>query len=211
MIYTKITAGNSAYSLYVKDGCYKVIMSEKAKWNFGAYPFVTSGQCSLAGIIDGGFAFAMPEKNYGICKPYSTKSGGGPFPTEYFGDMDNNLREKGSEFGATTGRNRRTGALDLPALNYSIEKGGITNLIFTKLDILNGHKSIKVCTAYDKPMYCGSDLMTAKPTYIDLPGWEDAKNIEQIKPFISYVESFTGLTIEYVSSGVNPEDMVKLK
>ena len=180
-------------------------------YNFAAYPYCTSGQCSIAGIIDGGFAFAMPEKNYGICKPYLTKSGNGPMPTEYGEEESKLLREKGEERGNTTGRDRRIGALDLPSLMYSIEKGGLNSLIFSKLDILNGHKTIKVCTAYDKPMYCGSDLMTVKPTYIDLPGWEDAKNIEQIKPFISYVESFTGLTIEYVSSGVNPEDMVKLK
>lgn len=179
-------------------------------YNFSAYPFCTSGECSLGGIYNAGFAFAPPEIVYGIFKAYSTKVGEGPFPTEYFDDAANKIRKIGNEIGATTKRPRRIGALDLPALKYSVIKGGINSLVMTKLDVLNGESTIKICTGYEKPIYSGSDFFTAKPIYIDLPGWKDSKNLEEIKPLIQYVEKYIGISISYISTGVNPEDLIKL-
>ncbi|CAN5950674.1 unnamed protein product, partial [Sphagnum jensenii] len=102
--------------------------------NHGSYPYVSCGDCTVAGIYSSGFGFVPPEKVYGVGKAYVTKVGEGPFPTEIFGKEAEELRKIGGEYGATTGRPRRVGWLDLPALRYSIIKGGITHLIITKLD-----------------------------------------------------------------------------
>lgn len=181
--------------------------------NFGNYPFVTSGECGLGGIYNAGFAFAPPSKVYGIAKGgYMTKAGGGvsKFTTELTEEESTFLRERGGEIGATTKRPRRIGAMDFPALKYSIIKGGITTLILTKLDVLNGIEKIKVCYDYGKSVVSGADFEDATPYYVDLPGWKDARDIEQIKPFIKHVEQFTGIPVEYVSVGVNDEDMIHL-
>ncbi len=180
-------------------------------YNFGTYPYVTSGESTLGGIFNAGFAFAMPSKVIGVCKPYVTKVGEGPFPTEYLGEEAEKIRQKGLEFGSTTGRPRRIGALDLPALKYSIIKGGITCLAISKLDILDGEQNIKICVNYDRPLYSGSDLRDNKPQYIEFPGWNNSKNLSQIKPFLSLIENYVNIPVEYVSTGVNPQDMFEIK
>jgi adenylosuccinate synthase len=181
-------------------------------FNFGNYPFVTSGECGLGGIYNAGFAFAAPTKVYGIAKPYVTKAGGGigKFTTEMSEQEASVLRERGGEIGATTGRPRRIGYMDLPALKYSAIKGGITHLIFTKLDILNGMEKIKVCYDYGKSVVCGNDFEDATPYYVELPGWKDAKDVEQIQPFIKHVQDYMGIPVAYVSTGVNEDDMIDL-
>ncbi len=180
--------------------------------NFGNYPFITSGDCGLGGIYNAGFAFAPPKKIYGIAKPYLTKAGGGvgKFITELPEKEAERIRELGSEVGATTSRPRRIGALDLPALKYSIIKGGITHLILTKLDIMNGWEKIKVCYDYGISVFSGNDFENAKPHYADLPGWKDARDLGQIKPFLKHIEDYVNVPIEFVSIGVNDEDMIDL-
>ncbi len=181
--------------------------------NFGTYPFVTSGDCGLGGIFNAGFAFAPPTKVYGIAKGgYITKSGGGigGFPTELPEEEARIIREKGGEIGATTKRPRRIGALDLPALKYSIIKGGITHLILTKLDIMNGQETIKTCYDYGKSIFSGNDFEGVTPHYTNLPGWQDAKDLKQIQPFIKHIEDYTGISVEYISAGVNNDDMIHL-
>lgn len=180
--------------------------------NFGDYPFVTSGECGLGGIYNAGFAFAPPTKVYGVAKPYVTKAGGGKsrFVTELSDEESAILRELGGEIGATTGRPRRIGALDLPALRYSVIKGGITHLIMSKLDIMNGIPEIKTCYDYGTSIWCGQDWGEATPHYIMLPGWKDARDIEQIMPFIQHIEQYLGIPVEYVSVGTSNKDMIKL-
>lgn len=185
------------------------------EYNHGNYPYVTSGECSLGGIFNAGFAFCAPNKVYGVCKPYITKvdGGAGKFLTELPEERAKIIREIGKERGATTGRDRRIGALDLVALKYAVIKGGITNLAMTKMDVLNGDRSVMTCTAYEglDMMYSGNDMMDAKPVYLDLPGWKDAKDTLQTKSFLEYVEKFVGVPIDLISTGVNREDIIDIK
>jgi len=179
--------------------------------NFGTYPYVTSGDCSINSIFNSGFGFAMPKEVYGVLKVYGTRVGEGPFPTELFGKEANDLRVMGSEFGATTGRPRRVGWLDLPALKYVVNKSNITNLIISKFDILTGMKSIKMCNRYEKYPVSGADFFNAAPSYIDVPGWQDHKQIDQLMPFIKTIEEYTNRPVSYISHGVSPKDIVALK
>ena len=175
--------------------------------NFGTYPYVTSGGCGINGIINSGFSQFLPSKIYGITKCYCTRVGEGPFPTEIFGEEAENLRKLGNEYGSTTGRPRRIGWLDLPALNYACKKGGITNLIVTKFDILNGMKTVSVCHKYDKTPVCGADFFAARPEYIKMDGWKDAKDISQLKNFLLFIEDHVELPISYVSCGTGDKDI----
>ena len=174
------------------------------------YPFVTSSDCTVSGIYSSVFHFVKLDHVYGVGKPYFTKSGNGRLITEMPEKEAEIIRERGSEKGATTGRNRRIGYLDLPLAEYCIKKSGITDLIFSKLDIMNEMKEIKVCNIYDKPVYSAGDFKDVVPYYINLRGWNDGKNIEEISPFLNYVKRSLGTHIAYVSAGVNDEDVIKL-
>jgi len=178
--------------------------------NAGAYPYVSCGDGTLAGIHSSGYSFIAPQKVYGVLKAYSTKVGAGPYPTEYFDDEAEQLRKLGKEYGAVSGRPRRVGALDLPALRYAIKRGGLTHLIVTKFDILNGSEFVKVCIEYENgDLVSGGGLATAKPIYTNVRGWQDASDPNQIKHFINLIEENVGVNVEYVSSGVGPEDFRK--
>jgi adenylosuccinate synthase len=177
--------------------------------NHGTYPYVSCGDATVAGIYAAGFSFAPPQKVYGVAKAYSTKVGEGPFPTEIYGDEANALRERGHEYGATTGRPRRVGWLDLPALKYACDKGGVTNLIITKFDILNGMKEVPVCTSYKKDPVCSADFFTTEPNYSKIIGWQDAANKEQLKPFINKIENYTERKVNFISCGIGPNDIMQ--
>lgn len=176
--------------------------------NHGIYPYVSCSDATIGGIYGSGFAFARPERVYGVAKCYTTKVGEGPFPTEIHGKEADDLRKRGNEFGATTGRPRRVGWLDLPALDYACQKGGITHLILTKFDILNGMDRVKVCVAYDEPPTSSHDFFEAVPQYITVPGWEDSKDHDQLAPFIKQVERATHCDVSYVSTGTDGKDIV---
>lgn len=178
--------------------------------NHGTYPFVTSSDCTVSGISSAGFGFIKLDEVYGICKAYNTRVGNGPFPTELYDEEAELLRQKGSEFGSTTGRPRRVGWMDLPAIRYAAVKGGITSLVIAKLDILNGQSQVPVCYAYDKEPVCGSDFFDAVPKYTYINGWNDAKDLNQIRHFIDFVEHQTNLPVKYVSCGTAPEDLLTL-
>lgn len=177
--------------------------------NHGTYPYVSCSDCTVAGIYAGGFHFAPPDTVYGVAKCYTTKVGEGPFPTEIIGKEADELRERGHEYGATTGRPRKVGWIDLPALNYACRKGGIHELILTKFDILNGMDQVNVCAAYDKPITCSKDFFSAKPQYITVPGWKDASVKEQLKPFIKIVEQISDRNVSHISFGTESKDMVR--
>ena len=189
--------------------------------DFGSYPFVTSSNTICAGACTGlGIAPSAIGKVIGISKAYCTRVGSGPFPTELH-DADGDLmRKEGNEFGATTGRPRRCGWLDLPALKYSIMINGVTHLVLTKADVLNVFDEIKVCTHYkvngeltpDMPF----DITNAEPVYKTLPGWkEGAAGMENamempkaLEDYIAYLENELQVPIWIVSLGPDREQTI---
>jgi len=180
--------------------------------DFGTYPFVTSSSCMAHGVSSVGFSTFELDNVYGVLKAYTTRVGEGPFPTEIFGDEAEVLRQKGGEYGATTGRPRRIGWLDLSALRYAKIRSGLTGLVITKADVLNGIEKIKVCTKYSikeeiKDIPSSSyDFFVAKPIYEELDGWSDTNDINFLK-FISFIEEKTEIDIDYISYGPKTEEM----
>ncbi len=203
---------------YLKEG--KRVLAEGAQGtlldlDFGSYPFVTSSNTIAAGAFTGlGVAPARTGRVFGIAKAYCTRVGSGPFPTELFDETGELLRRKGAEFGATTGRPRRCGWLDLVALKYAVMLNGVTDIVLTKADVLSGFDTIKVCTGYriageitDKmPFY---DRKEIEPVYQDFEGWKEEisllKNYDELpasfKEYIHFIEKETGVTISIVSVG----------
>lgn len=179
--------------------------------NHGIYPYVSCGDATIGGIYASGFGFAKIDKVYGIAKVYATKVGTGPFPTEVQGKLADDLRIHGNEFGSTTGRPRRIGWLDIPALRYACQKGNITDLILTKFDILDGMEQVPVCVSYDgtQPV-CPSDFFHAKPTYENVQGWNDCFIDSQLEPFISKVEHHSGVSVSHISCGTGEHDIRRL-
>jgi adenylosuccinate synthase len=193
----------------------------------GTYPYVTSSN-TVAGqaCVGCGVGPTRIDNVIGISKAYSTRVGGGPFPTELKDDIGERLRAFGGEYGATTGRPRRCGWLDLVALRYSIRLSAITHLAITKLDVLSGFETIKVATAYK----AGGKVIENMPANLDtyekielvydeLPGWEDS--ISQIKSindlpkncrsYIAYIEERLGVKAVIISVGPKREETIVLK
>jgi adenylosuccinate synthase len=184
--------------------------------DFGSYPFVTSSNTITAGACTGlGVAPNNIGEVYGIFKAYCTRVGSGPFPTELFDETGDQLRKIGHEFGATTGRPRRCGWIDLPALKYANMINGVTQLIMTKADVLSSFDTIKVCTHYS---YKGEtidflpyDVLDEEitPIYKELPGWSEdltgLNSIDQIpaalNEYIEYLEKELATPITIVSVG----------
>jgi adenylosuccinate synthase len=204
---------------FLQEG--KSILAEGAQGSlldvdFGSYPFVTSSHTITAGTCIGlGLAPSRIGEVYGIFKAYCTRVGSGPFPTELHDAVGEELRKKGNEFGATTGRPRRCGWLDLPALKYAIMLNGVTQLIMMKSDVLSGFEKIKVCTHYK---YRGQiidhvpyDVVNEpiEPVYEELNGWQedltgvtDAEQLPMaLQRYIEYIESATGLPVTIISVG----------
>lgn len=185
--------------------------------NYGNYPYVTSSSPTSAGVCTG--AGVSPKKLdviIGIAKAYSTRVGEGPFVCELFDDMGDELRNKGFEFGATTGRPRRCGWLDVNVVRHAAMINGLTDLVITKLDILSGIKTIKMCVAYDidgkRYDYIPSnveDLAKAKPIYEEFDGWSEdistMKSYEELpenaKRYLARIEELTKTRISMVSVG----------
>ncbi|MEN3046016.1 MAG: adenylosuccinate synthase [Candidatus Hydrothermales bacterium] len=184
----------------------------------GTYPYVTSSHTVTASIsLTTGVAPWKLNRIIGVFKCYSTRVGEGPFPTEEKGEIGVYLREKGQEFGATTGRPRRCGWLDLPLLKYSIRITGATELIITKIDVLKDLKKIKVCKAYeyngkviDYPPPLSQELEKVRPIYEEFEGFEPDENNENLRKFLEYIEKETGTKITYFSA-TNSEELRKVK
>ncbi len=185
--------------------------------DFGSYPFVTSSNTMTAGACTGlGVAPSRIGQVFGIFKAYCTRVGSGPFPTELFDATGEAMRKEGNEFGSTTGRPRRCGWLDLPALKYSIMINGVTELFMMKADVLNIFEEIKICTHYelptgelvDKLMFEITD-MEVKPVYKKMKGWHcslaDVRSYEEfpveLKDYVSYLEEELKVPIKLVSVG----------
>ncbi len=184
--------------------------------DFGSYPFVTSSNTTTAGACTGlGIAPNKIGEVIGIFKAYCTRVGGGPFPTELEDETGEELRRIGHEFGATTGRPRRTGWIDLPALKYAILLNGVTQLVMTKADVLSGFEKIYACTHYNYNGevidYMPYDICSIKPEPIlkEIDGWhEDLTGIrspfevpEKLSDYIKFLEAELGVPVKYLSVG----------
>lgn len=171
---------------------------------FGTYPYVTSSNTITSSIGVGcGIPLNLIEEHIGVFKAYTTRVGNGPFPTELNDEIGNYLREKGNEYGSTTGRPRRCGWLDLVLLKYAIDINGINKIILTKIDVLFGLKEIKLCVAYEyngkvidfPPIY---DLENVKPIYKNLKGFD---NLNEANHYIEFIENYLNMKISYISYG----------
>lgn len=183
--------------------------------DFGSYPFVTSSNTICAGACTGlGIAPNKIGEVLGIVKAYCTRVGSGPFPTELNDETGELMRKAGHEFGSTTGRPRRCGWLDLPALKYSIMLNGVTQLIITKADVLNDFDTIKVCTGYNTSEGFISHFPyildeTIEPVYKELKGWKtdvtQMKEIhelpQELMDYINFIEKETGVPVSIISLG----------
>ena len=183
--------------------------------DFGSYPFVTSSNTICAGACTGlGIAPNKIGEVLGIVKAYCTRVGSGPFPTELNDETGELMRKAGHEFGSTTGRPRRCGWLDLPALKYSIMLNGVTQLIITKADVLNDFDTIKVCTGYNTSEGFISHFPyildeTIEPVYKELKGWKtDVTQMKEIHElpkelmdYITFIEKETGVPVSIISLG----------
>ncbi|MES2830126.1 MAG: adenylosuccinate synthase [Bacteroidota bacterium] len=204
---------------FLKEG--KTVLAEGAQGtlldvDFGSYPFVTSSNTTTAGACTGlGIAPNKIGAVYGIFKAYCTRVGGGPFPTELDNEVGETLRSVGHEFGATTGRARRCGWIDLPALKYAIMLNGVTDLIMMKADVLDGFDTIYACTHYEHNGetidYMPYDIITVEPTPVlkEIAGWKtDVTGITDVveipanlADYIAYLEKELEVPVKYLSVG----------
>jgi adenylosuccinate synthase len=190
--------------------------------DFGSYPFVTSSNTIAAGACTGlGVPPGRTGDVFGIFKAYCTRVGSGPFPTELEDSTGQLLRDNGHEYGSTTGRPRRCGWLDLPALKYAIMLNGVTQLIMTKADVLSGMSKIMVCRAYK---INGKETMelpfdhtaTGDPVYVEIDGWSEniskidsySKLPSNMRDYISLIEKETGVPIRIVSVGPDRKETI---
>ena len=193
----------------------------------GTYPFVTSSNTTAGGTATGsGFGPLYLDYVLGITKAYTTRVGSGPFPTELFDDVGKHLAAKGHEFGATTGRARRCGWFDAVALRQSVLINSISGICLTKLDVLDGLESVRVCTGYRNaageaipaPIDC-DDYGTLEPIYEDLPGWSEstlgAKTLEELpqaaRDYIKRIEELVGVPIDIISTGPDRVETIVLR
>ncbi len=184
----------------------------------GTYPFVTSSNTTAGGVATGsGVGPRHIDYVLGITKAYTTRVGGGPFPTELFDDIGARLAKVGNEFGATTGRPRRCGWLDAVALKRAVDINSVSGLCMTKLDVLDGLETVKVAVSYNCEKNgeldntpCGADdYKTLEPVYIEMPGWSEttfgAKSLVDLPQnaldFIAKVEEIVGVPVDIISTG----------
>jgi adenylosuccinate synthase len=197
----------------VFEGAHAVLLDV----DHGTYPYVTSSNCSALGLYTGAGVPPQTVKNFiGIVKAYSTRVGGGPFPTEQDNSIGEYIRERGNEYGTTTRRPRRCGWFDGSALKYSVDLCGVTDIALTLLDVLSGLDHIQVCTGYrmhgQRLDYFRADMDTlaeVEPIYETLPGWRE--NISGIRRFeelpveaqkyVKFLEQLCGAPIRMVSVG----------
>ena len=213
----------------MKEG--KTILAEGAQGSlldidFGTYPFVTSSNTTAAGACTGlGVAPREIGEAYGIFKAYTTRVGSGPFPTELFDEDGEKMGRIGNEFGATTGRKRRCGWLDLVALKYAVQVNGITQLIMMKGDVLSGFETLKVCTAY---RYKGEKIThlpyniepeNLEPIYTEVKGWKEdltkmtsADNLpKEFNDYVEFLEKELETPITIVSVGPDRKQTITRK
>jgi len=212
----------------IKKG--KKVLAEGAQGSmldidFGTFPFVTSSN-TISGAVCVGLGVA-PQKIrdiIGITKAYCTRVGSGPFPTELENETGEALRKTGNEFGATTGRPRRCGWIDLVALNFACMINGVTKLVMTKADVLDAFKELEVCTSYlvngkestEIPFRLDRNLI--EPVYRKFPGWDipssTAKSESELpgtmKTYVAFINQYLGVNIQYISNGPGRDQIISL-
>lgn len=183
----------------------------------GTYPFVTSSNTTAGGACTGsGTGPRDLDHVLGVVKAYTTRVGGGPFPTELSDEVGRHLASRGNEFGATTGRARRCGWLDAVALQRAVRINGVSGLCITKLDVLDGLQRIRICTGYtcegqafDPPVMDGQAFERCEPVYEELQGWQQSTSgateldqlPEQARVYLDRIQELTGVPIDLVSTG----------
>lgn len=192
--------------------------------DFGTYPYVTSSHPTAGGASTGsGIPPWKINSVIGVVKAYTTRVGEGPFPTELFDECGKKIAERGVEFGATTGRPRRCGWLDLVALKYACEINGVTEIVLTKADVLDEFDEIKVCVGYENNglqitrfIPYVDFLLHCNPIYKSFKGWKTPLNQfkdfsslpEEFLNYVNFIESFVETKISYVSTGASREEML---
>jgi adenylosuccinate synthase len=225
----QFTLVNSEYVVNDALAQNKTVLAEGAQGSlldidFGSYPFVTSSTTMTAGACTGlGIAPKQIGEVFGIFKAYCTRVGSGPFPTELLEETGEKMRQEGREFGATTGRPRRCGWLDLPALKYAIMINGVTQLIMMKVDVLTIFDSIKVCTNYKLPDGTLTDQLpydlcdeTVEPVYKEFKGWKQSLDgihdfdaiPAELLAYVKFLEEELKLPITFISTGPDREALI---
>lgn len=225
----KFNLVDSEYAVNEAIDSGKKILAEGAQGSlldidFGSYPFVTSSNTTAAGVCSGlGVAPRKIGEVFGIFKAYCTRVGSGPFPTELHDEVGEAIRKEGREFGATTGRPRRCGWLDLPALKYTIMLNGVTQLVMMKVDVLNIFDEIQVCTHYKLPDGKHTDHMPydltdteVTPIYKTMKGWGDTlsdvrqyeNSPQELKDYVTYLETELNVPISFISTGPDREALI---
>ncbi len=195
--------------------------------NLGTYPFVTSSNTTIAGVFSGtGLSPKAVDRVVGISKAYATRVGEGPFPTELKDDFGSQLRARGNEFGATTGRPRRVGWLDLVALKHAVQVNGVDVIFLTKLDVLDDLAEIRVATAYEvdgerrDTFPCQAEALDrVAPVYQALPGWrktlgaiDRAEDLPKaVRSYLDFIEKFTGARIRFLGVGSERKQTIEIK
>lgn len=193
--------------------------------DYGTYPFVTSSNPTAGGVCTGaGIGPTRINDVIGVAKAYVTRVGEGPFPTELDNEMGNYLRDKGHEYGVTTGRPRRCGWFDIPIIRHAFRVNGLTEIALTKLDVLTGIKELKICTAYKYKDEVITEfpaqlemLSESKPVYEVLPGWDEditsARNFndlpERARDYVLKIEELTGVPIKVIGVGPEREEAIR--
>ena len=212
----------------IKEG--KKVLAEGAQGSmldidFGTFPYVTSSNTISAGVSNGlGIAPQLINDVIGVTKAYCTRVGSGPFPTELDNELGESLRKTGNEFGATTGRPRRCGWIDLVALRYACMINGVTQIVMTKADVLDSFKELQVCTSYkingkettEVPFHM--DRQKPEPVYQQFTGWNSntdaAKDYatlpESMKEYVKYINEYLGVNIHYISNGPGRDQLIKI-
>ena len=221
-------------SMYLNDALRdgKHVLAEGAQGclldvDFGTYPFVTSSNPTVGGCLTGlGVPPQSIERVIGVTKAYTTRVGNGPFPTELDDELGERLRTAGSEFGATTGRPRRCGWLDLVALRYAAMINGMTHLAITKLDVLNGFDGLQAATGYElrgrslaRFPSDSHDLAEVQPQYDRFEGWQRSVDDasywdelpDQARSYLEFVSDYVGIPISHVSTGPRRSETIKVE
>lgn len=224
-----IVNGEYFINSQIKAG--KRILAEGAQGSmldidFGTFPYVTSSNTISAGVCSGlGVAPQHIGDVIGVTKAYCTRVGGGPFPTELENETGEELRKVGNEFGATTGRPRRCGWIDLVALNFACMINGVTKIVMTKADVLDAFKELDVCTAYNlngketSKIPFQMDRQKPEPVYKRFPGWNiDSSTVKTyselpgtMKSYINFINEYLGVDIHFVSNGPGREQIIRVK
>ncbi len=221
-----IVSGEYFINEKISEG--KRVMAEGAQGSmldvdFGTFPFVTSSNTISAAVCNGlGVAPQKIKDVIGVTKAYCTRVGGGPFPTELHDETGELLRKVGNEFGATTGRPRRCGWIDLVALNFACMINGVTQIVMTKADVLDSFNELKVCESYridgkeTKKVPYQMLKMVIEPVYKNFPGWnKDISTIntmdtipETMRSYISHIKEYLGVPISYISNGPGRDQLI---